>query len=141
MNILQEARSSKGKPGEQEIQTKTVVEKSGLKHAPWWEIIIVMALSLGISLLFPALKIFGVLIPIGYLVVEGHVRRRTWAEIGFSFRTIPASLKKNIGWILLVSVVIQAVAAFGATFFLPAYAQHIVARLPFDLSTLRDRVF
>jgi len=105
-------------------------------RSPWWEVLLVMFVSLGITLVSPDLKLIAILIPVVYLVVERRLRQRTWADLGVSFRDIPAGLRQNLGWILLVGVVIQALAAFGSYRFLPAYYQHILARLPVDVSTL-----
>ncbi len=105
------------------------------KHAPWWEILVVMFFSLGITLVSPSLKLIGILIPVAYLIVERHMRGRTWSEIGFNLRSIPAGLRNNIVWIFLVAVVIQAFAAYGSHLFLPGYASHLINRIPFDIGT------
>jgi membrane protease YdiL (CAAX protease family) len=106
------------------------------QQAPWWEILLVMFLSLGISLISPSLKLIGILIPVAYLIIERRMRHRTWTEIGFNLHGIPTGLRQNLGWILLVGVGIQALAAFCSYYFLPAYFQHILARLPLDLTSL-----
>jgi hypothetical protein len=110
------------------------------KSALWWEILVVMFVSLGLSLAYPILKPVGILIPVAYLIAERHLRQHTWQEIGFNIRAIPAGLVKNMGWILLVSVVIQVIVVFGLHLFLPEYSQHIIARLPFDLGAFSNRV-
>jgi membrane protease YdiL (CAAX protease family) len=104
--------------------------------SPWWEILLVMALSLGISLINPGLKIIGILIPVIYLIVEGRLRHRTWTENGFDLKSFPKGVIANLGWILLVGVGTQALAVFGAFAWLPEYSQHVIARLPIDVSTL-----
>jgi uncharacterized protein len=105
------------------------------QRAPWWEILLVMFLSLGIGLISPELKILSILIPMAYLIIERPLRHRGWAEIGFNFRGIPAGLRQNLGWILLVGVGTQALAAFCSYYFIPEYFQHILARLPIDVSS------
>ena len=103
--------------------------------APWWEILLVMGASLGISLVFPSLKIIGILIPAVYLLVERRLRKRAWTEIGFNFKSFPKDLLGNLGWLLLVGVGAQALSIFGAYFFLPEYSAHVIARLPFTVNT------
>ena len=111
------------------------------KVAPWWEILFVMFFSLGITLIFPSLKIIGILIPVGYIIVERHLRGRTWIEIGFNLHSIPTGLRNNLGWVLLVGLGLQALAVFSSFFFLPAYFNHLVARIPFDIGTLSIGLF
>jgi uncharacterized protein len=82
------------------------------------------------------LKLIGIVIPIAYLIVESHLRGRTWSEIGFNLRSIPAGLRNNIVWIILVAVVIQALVAYGSYFFLPEYANHLINRIPFEIGTI-----
>jgi uncharacterized protein len=101
-----------------------------------WEIVLVMTFSLGVSLLLPSLKILGILVPVAYLIVERPLRKRTWAEAGFSVKAFPRELLRNLGWVLLVGVGTQAFSVFGAHFFLPDYSAHVLARLPFDTHTL-----
>jgi uncharacterized protein len=104
--------------------------------SPWWEIVLVMAISLGIGLINPGLKIIGVLIPVIYLIIEGRLRHRTWMENGFNLKSFPKGVIANLGWILLVGVGTQALAVFGAFAWLPEYSQHVIGRLPLDISTL-----
>ena len=118
------------------IPTPLNLVSGAQEQAAWWEILLVMALSLGISLVSPSLKIFGILIPVAYLIIERHLRHRTWAEIGFNLRGTPTGLSQNMGWILLVGVVIQVVAAVISYYFLPEYFQHILSRLPLDVSAV-----
>ncbi len=110
------------------------------KNPPLWEILAVMIVSLGITLISPSLKIISILIPIIYLGIERRLRRHTWTEIGFGIRDIPVGLVRNIGWVALVAVIIQAVAAFGSYFFLPNYANHIIQRIPFDFNTVNIQI-
>jgi membrane protease YdiL (CAAX protease family) len=108
--------------------------------SPWWEIVLVMLLSLGISLASPNLKVLGILIPVLYLLVERPLRKRTWTDAGFNLRSFPKELLRNLGWVLLVGVGTQALSVFGTYFFLPAYSAHVIARLPFDASSLSAAV-
>src|SRR5512133_1263761 len=96
--------------------------------APWWEILLVMAASLGIGFISPSLKILGILIPVAYLLVEGRLRGRTLAEAGFNWRAFPQDLIRSLGWVLLVGVGTQALSVFGTYFFLPEYSAHVIAR-------------
>lgn len=123
------------------ISSRKIMESQALKQAPWWEILLIMALSLGITLVSPSLKLISILIPVAYLIADRHFCHRTWTDIGFNIRDIPSGLLKTIGWVLLVGLVIQAIAAFGSYYFLPEYAQHIIARLPFEAGSLNTGLF
>jgi uncharacterized protein len=116
------------------MSTATRTAPGSKSTAPWWEIILVIAVSLGISLGFPSLKVAGGLIPPVYLLVESLLRKRSWSETGFNLKTFPKELLRNLGWVLLVGVGAQALAVFGGYFFLPAYSAHILARLPFSVN-------
>jgi uncharacterized protein len=102
----------------------------------WWEIVLVMTLSLGLSLLSPSLKTLGILIPVAYLIVERPLRKRSWTEAGFNIKAFPRELVRNLGWVLLVGVGTQALSVFGTYFLLPDYSAHVLARLPFDTQIL-----
>ncbi|HVN54334.1 MAG TPA: CPBP family intramembrane glutamic endopeptidase, partial [Anaerolineaceae bacterium] len=80
------------------------------------------------------------LIPIAYMIIEGRFRRRTWAENGFNLKAFPRDLVKNLGWVLLVGVVLQAASVYGAYLFLPEYSAHVMARLPLDAHSLSAAV-
>jgi membrane protease YdiL (CAAX protease family) len=109
--------------------------------SPWWEILLVMAASLAISLLVPSLQIVAILIPVAYLIVERHLRKRTWSESGFNIKAFPKDLLHNVGWVLLVGVGTQALSVFGSHWLLPGYSAHVMARLPFDAGTFDSKVF
>ena len=104
--------------------------------SPWWEILLVMAVSLGIGLVSPGLKILGILIPVLYMIIEGRFRRRSWAENGFNLKAFPRDLVRSLGWVLLVGGVTQALSVFGAYYLLPEYSAHVIARLPLDVHAL-----
>lgn len=111
------------------------------KPAPLWEILAVMIVSLGIGLIVPAMKGLSLLLQIGYMIIDARFRKRTWIELGFHVRAVPAALVKNIGWILLVGVIIQAVAVFGSYYLLPEYTRHVIERVPFDINSLNTGLF
>ena len=79
------------------MSTNAHTEPGSKPAAPWWEILLVMAVSLGISLVLPSLKIIGILIPAVYLLVERRLRQRAWTEIGFNLKTFPEDLLFNLG--------------------------------------------
>jgi hypothetical protein len=79
------------------MSTNAHTEPGSKPAAPWWEILLVMAVSLGISLVLPSLKIIGILIPAVYLLVERRLRQRTWTEIGFNLKTFSKDLLCNLG--------------------------------------------
>lgn len=80
----------------------------------------------------PAAKTLFALIPVAYLLIERRLRKRTWADLGFSLRTFGADLRAN--WILfvLVGFVMQPVTALWAKEYFPEYLAHVQARLPFE---------
>jgi membrane protease YdiL (CAAX protease family) len=111
------------------------------KSGPWWEIVIVMIVYLGIGITFPGLKQLLAIPLILYMVIESWLRHRTWAENGFSLRTIPSGLRKTFIWFLLVAFFTQALFIFGGYFFLPDLFTHLVERVPMDISSLNASLF
>jgi membrane protease YdiL (CAAX protease family) len=122
------------------MSTTTFAITKPKSAGPWWEIILVMTISLGISLVVPSLKILGILIPVAYLILERPLRKRSWTEAGFNIKAFPRELVRNLGWVLLVGVGAQALSVFGTYFLLPVYSAHVLARLPFDTHTLSGAV-
>ena len=97
-----------------------------------FETILVTAVTLLGMWFVPAAKTLFALIPVAYLLVERRLRKRTWADLGFSIRTFWADLRAN--WLLfaLVGFVMQPVAALWAKAYFPEYLAHVQARLPFE---------
>jgi membrane protease YdiL (CAAX protease family) len=112
------------------------VESRPSKPAPWWEIVAVIVLYLGISILVPGLKQILALPLIIYMVIESWLRHRTWADNGFSIHSILGGFRKTFGWFLLVAFGTQAFFVFGEYFFLPDVFAHLAARVPWDMSSL-----
>ncbi len=102
--------------------------------APYWEILLVMGLSLALALISPALKLPAILLPIVYMIVEGRLRRRAWAEQGFNLRAVPAGLKATWGLVLLVGLGTQVLAVLSGRFLVPGYMEHVISRLPLNLN-------
>jgi membrane protease YdiL (CAAX protease family) len=96
------------------------------------ETILVTAVTLLGMWFLPAAKTLFALIPVAYLLIERRLRKRTWADLGFSIRTFWADLRAN--WILfaLVGFVIQPVTALWAKAYFPEFLAHVQARLPFE---------
>jgi membrane protease YdiL (CAAX protease family) len=92
--------------------------------------LIVLALTVIPSLLWPGFKIVSVLLPIAYLLIERRLRDRPWAELGFDVRGIRSSLAANWLLILLVVLVIQAAVILLAKAFWPAFLAHVESRIP-----------
>jgi len=98
------------------------------------ETLIVFALTVIPSLLWPSFKIVSVLLPIAYLLIERRLRNRPWAELGFEFRGIMPALVVN--WFLVVIVLgIQLPVALLARTLWPAFLTHIESRIPLVDST------
>jgi membrane protease YdiL (CAAX protease family) len=123
------------------MSTAVINRSKAQSASPWWEVLVVMAASLGIGLVDARLKLVSILIPALYLIIERRLRKRTWTEMGFNIRSTPVELLRNFGWVLLVGVGTQALSVFGAKFLLPDYFAHVIARVPFDMSSLGAAVF
>lgn len=116
--------------------TSTLPATRSTQPGPWWEIVLIMVLYLCVTLFVKGLAISISILFLIYMLVEARLRQRTWADYGFSLRTIPAGLRKTLGWALLVIFGAQVFFVFGEYFFLPEVFQHIAARLPFDLNAI-----
>lgn len=95
------------------------------------ETIVVTAVTLLGFWFLPAYKTGFALIPLVYLLVERPLRKRSWSDLGFKFRTFWPDLRANWFWFVLVGLISQPAVALLAKFFFPVYLEHVVARLPF----------
>ena len=97
-----------------------------------YETILVTIITLVGMLLIPSAKTVFALLPVVYLLIERHLRKRTWGELGFNIRTFWDDLRAN--WILfiLLGFVIQPLVVLWAGAFFPAFLAHVQARLPFE---------
>ncbi len=96
------------------------------------ETILVTAVTLlGMGFL-PAYKTIFALLPLVYLLVERRLRQRSWADLGFKFRTFWPDLCAN--WLLfaLAGFVMQPAAVLWAKAYFPEFLAHVQARLPFE---------
>jgi uncharacterized protein len=121
--------------------TSAVSTSQSVKPAPWWEVILIMLVYLGIGVIMPALKQIITIPLILYMLLESWLRHRSWSENGFSFRDIAAGFRQTFGWFLLVVIGTQALSTFGVYFLLPAVSDHILARIPYDVSSLSVGLF
>ncbi len=98
------------------------------------ETIAITTITLAGMLLIPTAKTLFALLPVVYLLVERHLRQRTWGELGFNLRTFWDDLRTN--WILfiLMGFVIQPAVALWAKVYFPDFLAHVQARLPFETS-------
>jgi membrane protease YdiL (CAAX protease family) len=80
----------------------------------------------------PTAKTLFALIPVAYLLIERRIRKRTWADLGFSIRSFWKDLRAN--WLLfaLAGFVMQPITALWAKAYFPEYLAHVQARLPFE---------
>ncbi|MCC7359850.1 MAG: CPBP family intramembrane metalloprotease [Anaerolineales bacterium] len=101
-----------------------------------WETLLILAVLTATALINRALGTLVSLGVIGYLLIERQARHRPWAELGFSFSGIGASLRRNWPLILLVSVVIQLAVVWGAQVLWPELLDHIAGRIPFNYAQL-----
>jgi membrane protease YdiL (CAAX protease family) len=101
-----------------------------------YETLVLLAVAFGAQRINAGLGTLASFLAIGYLLVERYGRHRAWAELGLTWRGFTHSLARNWPLILLVSFVMQFGVAWVAANYWPALLDHIVARLPFDLSQL-----
>lgn len=102
------------------------------KESPrvWVELAVVFAAVIALSFSFPAIKgLFG-LLPLVYLLVERMVRKRSFAQIGFTPKTTARDIGSNWYWVLLVAVVFQVAVPMFAQAFVPEFLAHVVSRIP-----------
>ena len=96
------------------------------------ETILVSAVTLLGMWFVPTAKTLFALIPVAYLLIERRLRKRTWGDLGFNFRTFWADLRANWILFLLLGFVIQPGIALWAKAYFPEYLEHVQARLPFE---------
>ncbi|MCG2784507.1 MAG: CPBP family intramembrane metalloprotease [Anaerolineae bacterium] len=96
------------------------------------ETILVTAITLLGMWFVPAAKTLFALIPVAYLLIERRLRKRTWSDLGFNFRTFWADLRAN--WLLfaLMGFLIQPLTVLWAKAYFPEFLAHVQARLPFE---------
>ena len=95
------------------------------------ETLIVTAVSFGGILLLPQLRLIFSLLPIAYVLIERHLRHRTWADLGFKFNTFWADLRANWFWFLLAGIISQPAWFLVERAIAPEVIDHVVERLPF----------
>lgn len=96
------------------------------------ETIVITAITLFGMWLLPGAKTVFALIPVAYLLLERRLRRRTWGELGFNFRSFFSDLRANWYLFIIVGLLMQPLTALWAKKFFPEYLAHVQARLPFD---------
>jgi membrane protease YdiL (CAAX protease family) len=95
------------------------------------ETILVSFVAIAGILCIPQAKTIFVLLPPAYLLIERHVRKHTWAELGFKFASFWGDMRANWFWVLLVGVIAQPLTVVLAKTFVPTYLEHVISRLPF----------
>ena len=105
------------------------------------EALIVFALTVVPSLLWPGFKTVSVFLPIAYLLIERRLRDRPWAELGLDVRGIRAALVANWFLVLLVALVSPAATVLLAKAFWPAFLTHIESRIPLFDTTQPTALF
>jgi membrane protease YdiL (CAAX protease family) len=95
------------------------------------ETLLVAVVSLTGILLLPSLKLIFSLLPVAYLLIERRTRHRTWADLGFKFRTFWADLGANWFWFILVGIISQPVWFLVERAVAPEIVDHVIGRLPF----------
>lgn len=96
------------------------------------ETVVVTAVTLLGFWFLPAYKTGFALIPLVYLLVERRLRKRSWSDLGFKFRTFWPDLRANLFWFVLVGLISQPLVALLTKYWFPAYLEHVINRLPFN---------
>ena len=101
------------------------------------EMIMVMALTVIPSLIWPQTKSLLAFLPIVYVLVERQLRHRPWATWASAGAIFGQALAANWHLFLLVAVVSQAITVAVALLFWPALLEHVRARIPMlDMNSL-----
>ena len=99
-----------------------------------YEVLALLAITLGGQLLGPQVRGIVAILPILYFLIERRARHRSWAECGLDPRAIPRGLSGSWGLMLAVAVGIPLAVTWLSRMFWPAYAAQVLGRIPFDLS-------
>ncbi len=94
------------------------------------ETILVSAVTLIGMWSLPAAKTIFALIPVAYLLIERRIRRRTWTDLGFNFRTLGTDIRTNWFLFALTGFIIQPLTVQWAKTYFPEYLAH--SALPFE---------
>jgi len=98
-----------------------------------YETVLLLVLTFAAQFLGQSMRSLFIFVPLAYFFVERRRRGRTWTEVGFNFRGIPGDVAANLALILLVAIVVQFLVVWMGKALLPAYVDHVVARLPFTV--------
>lgn len=96
------------------------------------ETIVVTGITLLGFWLLPAYKTIFALIPLVYLLVERRLRKRSWSDLGFKFRTFWLDLRANWFWFVLVGLISQPLIVILTKNWFSAFLEHVISRLPFS---------
>ena len=102
------------------------------------ETMLVLGLMVIPVILAPQTKTVTALIALGYLLLERRYRRRSWAEIGFKFKTFKQDIRNQLFLILLVGVLIQLLVLGAVRFYSPDFLTHVQRRVT---GVIGDQVF
>lgn len=97
-----------------------------------FETIFVTAVTLLGMWFLPAFKTFFAFVPLVYLLIESRLRKRSWLDLGFKFRTFWPDLRANWFWFVLVGLVSQPLTTLVSKYWFPAFLEHVINRLPFN---------
>jgi membrane protease YdiL (CAAX protease family) len=103
---------------------------SGLDHRSYYELTIVMLVTVSFSVLLYEEKGLAMFIPVAYLLFERGRKRRRWSEFGLNREGYLRMVRANWHLIVLVAFIIQFVVIVGASLYIPAFMDHIYSRIP-----------
>lgn len=93
-----------------------------------YETLVVMGLTVVPSLLWPSVKGILVFLPIAYLLIERHLRKRSWKVLGFDSKGVGQAFRAN-WYLVLLAIAIQAATALIALLFWPEFLEHLETRI------------
>lgn len=124
------------KPNTNSRQHSQVEQGNNKPRRVLYETLIILTVIFVAQFLWEDLAIIFAIVPTIYFFIERYIRRRTWAEVGFKFRTIPKDIAANWFTILLVSVIIQFMVVWAAKTWMPAFLDHVMNRLPLTIGQI-----
>ena len=108
-------------------------DQKNLSCRELYEVVIILILTFVAQFIWREFSLLFASIPTMYLFIERYLRRRTWAEIGFSIRKIPRDVVANWLPILLVSIIIQFLVVWTTKNWMPIFLDHVIARFPLTI--------
>lgn len=101
---------------------------------------LVIGITILLFLIAPGLRSVTAALPAAYLLFDRRRSGKTWAEIGLKRIGFLDDFKKTKNWIFMVAVVTQVLTIVLASLMMPSFVDHLLARLPMDVTLLMPTV-